>query len=1025
MSSPGALTARVVLMCLASGTIAAPRVTHLPDEPLRFQRLLLPSGISDLTINAIVQDSQGYLWIGTRNGLNRYDGVTFRIFQHDPRDSTSLPHDNISSLFVDPRGRLWVGTISSLCVYDPSRHSFRRNLSDDGAPPAFFPFDVVTIAEDAEGVLWLGSWENGVSQFQPATGTLAKRIPVTGQTGTGRRVNALAFERTGGLWIASIDSGVMRYDPGNGRLKRYRHPAGPGSVPSDHATAVACAPDGSVWVGTPDAGLGRLNQQTDRWEVFPAGPPGSSTAISAEAVWRIVVDNRGLVWIGTQGGGVDMFDPRTARFVHNQRREFDETSISDNYANAIAQDRGGVVWIGTGSGLNKIVPNSRVFRHVFNPSGQVPVLGSNGVSALLKDARGIIWVGDRTGLTRIDDSARISRHADLTVHGSVVGVTSLRESRDGTLWAGTAGAGLVEVSRAEPGSIRYGPRWFRHHPGDSTSLSHDFVYSVWEDAAGALWIGTEHGLNRWIASTGSFHRYYSDDHDSSTLSSDIVMNIRDDGSGGLWICTMNGLNSVDVHTGRVRRYTPSSRDTTSISSSAVFGIAPDRFGRFWCATARGLSMYDPVLGAFRSYYTVHGLPDVFLKSIVRDSQGTLWVSARSGIASIEPRQEGPLIRSYDQRDGLPGVDFNPTCGDTGPDGEILFGGDVGFTRFYPGAFAAPPPPPPVVITAVHLFDREVVPAGALVLPHTEYTFSIEFAALDFAAPEKHQYRCMLEGLDAHWLAGGKGRSARYGKLPAGEYTFRVQAAGAGGVWGPGTASLAIVILPPYWETWWFRLIIVLALAGTLGLAYHYRVRKLLEVERLRTRIASDLHDDVGSSLTRIAVEAQLLQEGLDPANAGSRLAHIASRSAEVIGSMSDIVWSIDARNDSAGSLISRMRDFASGLFNDGQVTVRFLVDGIDPERITRPEQRQNVYLIYKEALNNAARHSRATEIVVALTDADGSFRMSIHDNGIGFDGRARESGHGVRNMRMRAERMQARLEIDGSNGTTITLMLSH
>jgi hypothetical protein len=299
----------------------------------------------------------------------------------------------------------------------------------------------------------------------------------------------------------------------------------------------------------------------------------------------------------------------------------------------------------------------------------------------------------------------------------------------------------------------------------------------------------------------------------------------------------------------------------------------------------------------------------------------------------------------------------------------------------------------------------------IVLKYDEDIVSFEFAALDFAAPERNQYMFMLEGFDRDWIRAGNRRFALYSRLPGGDYVFRVRGSNSDGVWNQSGAAVSIRVIPPYWETWWFRGLAVLAFAGLLIIVYQYRVRRAVEIERMRTQIASDLHDDIGSRLTRIAVQSEIIQHTDDPAVTRSASGRIGAACREIITTMSDVIWSIDARNDTWGDLLDRMRDCGTEIFNGTSVELAIDQRGFDLRQAIPVDLRQNLYLIFKEALSNAARHSKARRVTVMMEQVNGRLSMDIADDGGGMEPYARQGGQGLRNMQMRAERIRATLQI--------------
>ena len=457
-------------------------------------------------------------------------------------------------------------------------------------------------------------------------------------------------------------------------------------------------------------------------------------------------------------------------------------------------------------------------------------------------------------------------------------------------------------------------------------------------------------------------------------------------------------------------------------------IPEDPDGALWLGTyGGGLNRFDLRTGTFRHWTQKNGLPNNFVKGILRDSLGYLWLSTDNGLSRFEPRCDD--FANFSREDGLCGDVFLSGCFFRGRSWTLYFGGEEGVTSFLPEEVQRNEHIPPVVITSVSVDDHvrslgEVFgsPDG-LDLQHDQNAVSIEFVALDFAAPARNRYVYRMEGIDKSWIQAAERRDVRYAQMPPGEYVFRVKASNADGVWNEAGVSVRFRIRPPFWETWWFRLLALTIIAAGAVAIYRYRVNRLLDVERLRVRIASDLHDDIGSSLTRIALQSELIREGIEPGAIPTYLQNIADTSRELVTTMSDIVWSIDARNDTCEHLITKIRDFAAGTLAAKQVQVTLTSSGLDPHRKLPVDVRENIYLISKEAVNNIAKHSGATTATISLKNSREGFTMVIHDNGSGWGGTASPTGHGVRNMRMRAERLGGAVAFECSGGTNVVVTL--
>jgi signal transduction histidine kinase len=413
-----------------------------------------------------------------------------------------------------------------------------------------------------------------------------------------------------------------------------------------------------------------------------------------------------------------------------------------------------------------------------------------------------------------------------------------------------------------------------------------------------------------------------------------------------------------------------------------------------------------------------------------DEQDNLWLSTNHGLVKFDTRRG--KFQSYDVNDGLQSNEFNTGAYFQNQSGEMFFGGVNGFTVFHPAQIQNNPYRPPVVLTAFKKFDKAaeldsaIAAIKCLELSYKENFFAFEFAALDYTAPEKNRYAYRLEGFDRNWVEAGARRYASYTNLDPDAYVFRVKGSNNDGLWNETGAAVKIIITPPIWKTWWFRILAASSIIGLLGLIYRYRVNRLLEMERLRVRIASDLHDDIGATLTKISLHSELIQESADPDEVRGSLRKIGAMSRELVTTMSDIVWSIDARNDTLGNLVDRMRDFATGVLSVQTTAIDFHCAGLDMQKKLPVNFRQNIYLIFKEAINNIAKHAEASHVDVEIKNINGHFNMAIRDDGKGWreNDYTKLSGHGLRNMKMRAARIGGDLNISRNGGCTVSLTAS-
>lgn len=639
---------------------------------------------------------------------------------------------------------------------------------------------------------------------------------------------------------------------------------------------------------------------------------------------------------------------------------------------------------------------------------------------------------------------------------------AVREDESGRLWAGTLGGGLYRLDRQGGEPVHY-----RHRSGDPTSLPSDVVWAIHKDQEGRLWVG-DGGLSRFDRRTGAFRRYPLPFSDPQAPSHPAVHVIREGRGGALWIGSSRGLYRVVPTSGRVERrlalrriwtlrvsphgpiwigtegkgllrYAPDSdsltaypiavADTAGLTGQTVWSIHEDERGRLWLGTDLGLSRFDPDAGTFRHIYDPDEWPGAVVYSIREDERGWLWLGTNQGLVRFNPATRA--VRHYDRGDGLGNEEFNRGAAFRNEQGELFFGGLSGITAFDPSAIRPDPHVPPVALTQMQIFsggNRRTLPAGTLgngplVLDHREATFELTFAALSFTRPEENQYAYRLEGFDDDWVEAGTRRVARYTNVPPGEYVFRVKGSNGDGVWNEDGARLRIRITPPFWQTWWFYLIVLGVVVGLLAAAYRYRVATLLEMERMRLRIASDLHDDVGSTLSSMALTSEMVRDEAElTERQQARLSKISRAAREMVGTLRDIVWFVNPEHDAPGALVQKMEDVASTLLQDVAYTFT-CSDRISLEE-AGIERRRTIFLIYKEALHNVARHAQAEAVEIRMERDRDLLHLTVTDDGVGFDPASAPTGNGLESMARRAEQIGAELTVESTpgGGTTVELV---
>lgn len=1013
----------LVLFC--SSPLTARQGSVLLQTDMQFERISVEHGLSNFTVSSITQDKYGFLWIGTEDGLNRYDGYTFLQFRSDEYDSTSLPGSLISTVYADRRGTLWVAPLNGgVCRFDPTRNAFIRcklSMGTDGHPAWI---NTTQMFEDRESRVWLctnaGLWRydaerDSFVQFDhhSSEGKLLARITI----------RSVSIDRSEMWWIGSSAEGLFSYDPQTHEVRRYTSRQDKQYGPIDKEIIALCADkQGYVWLATL-RGAYRLNTRTGTLENF-AKRFRTPVHLVEGIILDVQEDSKGNIWIGTFHGGLYRYIPAVDTFLNFRHDPDDPRSLVSNRVESVFEDMTGTLWFASyRAGLNKYTPVTDPFYRFMTATPGRPGIRGDAVYAIAQDSSGRLLFGtNEQGLTLFDPATGNSMPHPAR-GAPLYGTLAVCVDRQGNIWTGE-GATLLKLDRRA--------NRFKKVPLLARTLlpTNAEVKCITQDHMGDMWVGlNEGGLFRIQPSSGAMTHYTYSAEDSTSLPWNAVWSIFEDSRNTLWVGTFGGgIARLNRASNTFIRYRSNEGDPLSLSGDLVYSITEDAEGFLWVGTfARGLNRFDPSTGKCKRFFEKDGLPNNFVKVALPDDKGNLWISTDRGIAKLDGRTG--TFTNLAVTDGLHGDVFLSGAYCRTREGLFLFGGMGGATGFIPDSVRKLTTPPPVAITAFQVYDRPfplergLYDLPTVTLSHDQNFVSFEFAALDFTAPARNRYKFKMEGLDTGWVDGGVRRFARYTHLPPGRYTFRVIGANKDGVWNHAGASFLIIITPPFWSTWWFRGA-MLALLIALGvLLYNYRVNRLLEIERLRVRIASDLHDDIGSSLTKISLQSELIQEGIEPQEMTTYLKNIARMSRELVTAMSDIVWSIDARNDTIESLLDKMRNFAASTLAAKDVQFTFAHSGLDLGKKLPVDVRENLYLIFKEAINNIARHAAASKVSIVLRNDSDKFSLFVVDDGKGWSGDERPSGHGVKNMRMRAQRLKGTIEFVREEGTRVVLTM--
>lgn len=796
------------------------------SRSVRFEQVSREQGLSQSFVYTIVQDDEGFLWFGTQEGLNRFDGFEFKVFAHDPDDPGSISDESIRTMIRDQSGTLWIGTdAGGLSRYDPVQQRFTNFRHDPSNAASLSDDRIRVVYEDRSGELWVGTDGSGLDHFDRASQQFAHfpHDPSNPRSLSGSHVWDILEDADGALWVAT-DRGLNKFDRQRGTFAHFRHnPEDPTSISDDSLRALFEDSDGNLWIGTENSGLNLLDRATGTFERF-THEDNDPSSISANRINTLYEDNTGVLWIGTVEG-LNAWNPDTRDFDRYRKDPANRYSLSHDNVLSIYQDRGGVLWVGTYDGLSKWPLSTRAMLHFRNDANDPRSLTENTVTSFAENPDGDMWVGTFGGglnlLDRDTGQFRQIRHSpgdEATLSSDRV--MALLVDSNGVLWAGTRAAGLNRFDAQGNSFTRY-----QHDPGDSSSISANGVTYILEDRKKGLWVATfGGGLNYFNPETEQFRHFRSDSDDPLTLSNDRVLVLFEDSNGSIWVGTYGGgLNLVEPVSGTFTRYRGEPDRPDGLSGDEIYMIQEGANGDLWIGVkGAGLNRWrredrDAGRASFQRFGELDGLPSSTIYSGTWDSDGDLWLSTARGLSRLDI--ETLEFRNFDNSHGLQGEEFNLSAGFGASNGQLFFGGLNGFNAFQPELMDGNRRPPQVAITTFTSLNEPVDlsdtrrGAGRVALEHDQYVLGFEFTALDFAAPEKSRYMYQLEGLDEDWIDAGTNRQVTYTNLPAGEYTFRVRAANNDGVWSTRDAMIEFEVLPAPWQTWWAYLAYIVLLAA--------------------------------------------------------------------------------------------------------------------------------------------------------------------------------------------------------------------
>jgi ligand-binding sensor domain-containing protein/signal transduction histidine kinase len=796
---------------------------------LLFEHLTPKQGLSHRTVTSVLQDREGFIWLGTRDGLNRFDGYGFAHYEHDPTDSGSLSNNQVKCLYQDRSGTLWIGTEGGLNQLDKTTNRFTAYTHQPTKPHSLSDNAVLAIYEDRAGSLWIATYM-GLNHLDRTTGKFAlfEHSPKHADKWAFNMINAISEDHQGNLWVGT-NQGLSRFDRQTHQFTRYPFkPPTDDRLPKQYpVTAILEDRNNRLWVATLGDGLKEFNPDAKTFQTYKANA-ADATSLSDDFLFALLEDSAGTLWVGTQHKGLSRFDPQRGQFQPYYNEESNEWSLNDNTVMAIYEDRAKVLWVGTFTGgVNKVDLLRKKFTHFSIHPRTIENIHRNNINALYADRAGTVWIGNSSGLNTVDKkNGRFINCPDQTISSTQqtsTAVSCIYEDSKENLWVGFIEQGLKRYDRTSQKFTTYTTT-----PGDSASLPSNFVRTVYEDKAGTLWVGTLLGLSRFDPLSASFTTYRP--ASIATLRFNVKF-IFEDAAGVFWVVGEHMLYTFNRQNGQFTKYPGQDNQPQSWNKTGIGLLTNDRAGRLWIGLKEGgLYRLDHKHQAFTSATEPKALSKLVIAGIQEAGQGNLWLStSKNGIYKYNPASKA--LEHYDVTDGLQGNEFNSaSC--KSPTGELFFGGKNGFNSFYPDSIQRNPFAPPVVISGFKVFDKPRNLSKEIILPYHDNFFSFDFVAMSYALPEKNHYAYQLVGFDPTWINSGSRRYASYTNMDPGSYVFKVKASNNDGVWNEQGTFIRIIIKPPWWRTWWAYGLYIIAFVGIVWGFIYYRSRQLIRQKRI-------------------------------------------------------------------------------------------------------------------------------------------------------------------------------------------------
>ncbi|GFZ32017.1 hypothetical protein CSC2_25430 [Clostridium zeae] len=999
----------IFILCVSMDITKASAI----ESDTKFKRVETENGLSQTSAQIIIQDSKGYMWIGTSDGANRYDGHQYKTYKYELDTKNSLTSNNVDDIVEDNDGLIWLATSKGLNKLDPSTEKITRYTSDEKNVNTLSSSNVWALLKDRDGNIWAGTTA-GLDIYNKATDSFYRysNNPKDDNSLSNNFITCLFQDLDGLIWIGT-KNGLNSYDPTKKQFTRYfSNENSDGSNDSNYITKICEDSSGNIWAGTYDSGLRKYNKYKKTYVEF-RNKVEDKNSIPSNSIQALYKDSLGNLWVGTNNG-LSKYDSVTNKFVNYRNKYYDPKSLVNDDVVSIYQDRSGLIWVGTNKGISTVQPYVNFKNYSMNPA-EKNGLSDDMISGVYEDNEGMLWVGTNSGtLNMVDRSTGEVKYYE---NGSNSRITSLSGDAKGHIWVSTEN-GLYDFNKNTKDFNLYTTS-VKKDKTENTSIADKNVKFTYEDKSGILWICTRDGLDSLDINSGQF-THYKDLFKQNGVTDSFISYIYEDKEGIMWVgCGLDGgLIRFDRKSNKINIYRNDSNDKNSLTSNSVKSIAEDSIGNIWIATNHGLNRLNKEKEQFERYTEKDGLVNNYLYGVLIDEYNNPWVSTNGGISKFDVNKN--TFVNYDESDGLQGNEFNEYSFYKGLSGEMFFGGINGLNSFYPSEIIQTGYAPTVSIQKLKVFNKDINIENEMQLKYNENYFTFNFFVTDYKNTNKNEYAYMLEGVDKDWVYSSNRNIASYTNINSGTYVFKVKGKNSSGVWSK-PVSIKIIITKPPWKSIYAYLIYILIFVAIAYFIWNYvnilenlvkqrtselkskfeeneqLYAKLIDNEKFKNNYFVNLSHELRTPLNVILSAVQLVnsydeeQNRISKPKLKSYMDIVDRNSNRLLKVINDL---IDSSKIEAGQY--KLRFIETDIVNVVEETALSMKDYIENnglELIIDPDIEEKkiecapteIERCVINLLSNAVKFTnKGGRITVLINDLDEHVRITVKDTGIGI-----------------------------------------